>query len=360
MKEFIISGIQQMGVGVTDLQTAWNWYIENFGMDCPIFGEEAVANFMLPYTGGEPRSRHAVLAYNLQSGGGIEIWQYKSRTPQVIDWQPKAGSLGIFSCKLKVKDINRSYEFLKGRNVNLIGAPSADPAGAKTFFVKDPFGNIFQMVEGNDWFMNEGKHSGGVYGAVIGVSDIEKSRVVYSDILGYDQVVYDSTGVFADFAGLPGGTASLRRVLLRRSGKLEGPFSKLMGSSEIELISTGNPGEKKIFEGRFWGDPGFIHLCFDISGIDKLRDLCNEKGHPFTVDTKKQMEGASFDMGEAAGHFSYIEDGDGALIEFVETHKVPIMKKLGWYIDLRKRDYRKNLPSWMLRTLSFSKVKAKY
>jgi hypothetical protein len=62
-------------------------------------------------------------------------------------------------------------------------------------------------------------------------------------------------------------------------------------------------------------------------------------------------------MGEAAGHFSYIEDPDGTLIEFVETHKVAILKKLGWYLDLRKKDPGKALPGWMLRTLSFSRVK---
>ena len=60
---------------------------------------------------------------------------------------------------------------------------------------------------------------------------------------------------------------------------------------------------------------------------------------------------------EAAGHFAYIEDPDGALIEFVETHKVPILKKLGWYLDLRKRDPKKSLPDWILKTLRFSKVK---
>ena len=47
----------------------------------------------------------------------------------------------------------------------------------------------------------------------------------------------------------------------------------------------------------------------------------------------------SFDMGEAAGRFSYIEDPYGTLIEFVETHKVPIIKKIGWYINLKKRRY---------------------
>jgi hypothetical protein len=80
-------------------------------------------------------------------------------------------------------------------------------------------------------------------------------------------------------------------------------------------------------------------------------------GFPFTVDTKKSRDGNSFDMGEAAGHFSYIEDPDGTLIEFVETHKVAILKKLGLYLNLRKRDPHKALPKWMLRTLSFSRVK---
>ncbi len=44
------------------------------------------------------------------------------------------------------------------------------------------------MVEASDWFMNEKKKTGGCYGAMIGVSDIEKAKVVYSDILGYDEV----------------------------------------------------------------------------------------------------------------------------------------------------------------------------
>jgi hypothetical protein len=65
----------------------------------------------------------------------------------------------------------------------------------------------------------------------------------------------------------------------------------------------------------------------------------------------------SFDMGEAAGNFAYIEDPDGALIEFVETHKIPVVKKIGWYIDLRKRLPSKALPDWMLKLLSFNRVK---
>ena len=94
-----------MGVGVKNLHEAWEWYRRFFGMDVVIFEEEAEAKLMLPYTGGEPRSRHAVLALNLQSGGGFEIWQYKGREPKYPGTEILAGDLGIYACKMKVKKL---------------------------------------------------------------------------------------------------------------------------------------------------------------------------------------------------------------------------------------------------------------
>jgi catechol 2,3-dioxygenase-like lactoylglutathione lyase family enzyme len=357
MKEYLVCGIQQVGIGVLNLEEAWRWYIRQFGMDCRIFEDEAEARLMLPYTGGKPQSRHAVLALNLQSGGGFEIWQYKGRIPVTIKEQVKIGDLGIMGCKIKVKSIDESFRLFRKNNLDLKGEISTDPSGNKTAYLMDPYQNIFQMVESKKWFLNENKGTGGSYGAIIGVSDIEKSRSVYSDILGYDEVIYDVTGKFPDLANLPGGDKTCRRVLLGCSKPFTGPFSRLFGQSFIELISATDKTGKKIYENRFWGDPGFIHLCYDIRGIDALRKFCSEKGHPFTVDSQKSHEGGSFDMGEAAGHFSYIEDPDGTLIEFVETHKIPILKKIGWYLDLRKRNPHKPLPQWILKTLRFSRVK---
>ena len=114
------------------------------------------------------------------------------------------------------------------------------------------------------------------------------------------------------------------------------------------LLST----VRAIFENRFWGDWGFIHLCFDIQGMDQLQKECEAEGFPFTVDSA-----GTFDMGEAGGRFSYIEDPDGTWIEFVETHKVPVMKKWGWYINLKHRKPGKYLPNWMLRAMGMNKVR---
>jgi catechol 2,3-dioxygenase-like lactoylglutathione lyase family enzyme len=313
---------------------------------------------MLPYTGGKPQSRHAILALNLQGGGGFEVWQYSEREPQEIKEEIKIGDLGILICKMKVKNIDAAWSFFKKNNCNIYGDPLNDPSGKKTFFLKDPSGNLFQMVEGDNWFMDENKVCGGSYGAIIGVSDIERSKVIYSDILGYDEVIYDSTGYFPDLAVLPGGKNEFRRVLLKSSTPFSGYFSKIFGPSVIELIGAiGNPG-KKIYEGRYWGDPGFIHLCYDIFGMDELKKFCSRNGFPFVVDSKHSRQGDSFDMGEAAGYFAYLEDPDGILVEFVESHKMPVSKKLGWYIDLKKRNSYKPMPVWILKALKFNRVKS--
>jgi len=76
-----INGIQQLGVGVTDIREAFDWYRKNFGMDIKMFEEAAMAELMLPHTAGEPRSRHAILALNMQGGGGFEIWQHTGKEP---------------------------------------------------------------------------------------------------------------------------------------------------------------------------------------------------------------------------------------------------------------------------------------
>jgi catechol 2,3-dioxygenase-like lactoylglutathione lyase family enzyme len=315
---------------------------------------------MLPYTGGKPRMRHAALTLNLMGGGGFEIWQYTERTPQPPVFDVQIGDLGIYAAKIKSPDVKATYTYFQKKNLNVNGLVK-DPQGREHFFIQDPYGNFFQIVDNESWFrFDRRKFTGAAAGAVIGVSNIEKAIEVYSGILGYDKVVYDHTSPFEDLKQLPGGSETLRRVLLKHSHERLGSFSRLFGSSEIELVQVQSRSPEKIFKDRYWGDLGFIHLCYDITGMNALRNECREKGYPFTVDSDVHPEGDSFDMGDAAGHFAYIEDSDGTLIEFVETHRLPIIKKLGWYLNLRKRKPEKPLPNFILKALKYSKVKSKY
>ncbi len=358
-KKYYIAGIQQIGIGVENFAEAWKYYIDMFQMNIRILEDDTVAELMLPYTGGKPQKRHAAIAINMQGGGGFEIWQYSERKPQPVGFEIQTGDLGVFVAKIKSRDVAKAYDLFSGKpNVHLLGGLTDTIDGTKTFFIKDPFGNLFQVVQETSLFRDEKRLTGGIAGAMIGVTDIEKAMPVYRDILGYDTIVSDQTGTFDDLKALPAGEGRFRRRLLTHSSPRKGGFSELLGKSAIELVQPLERTPRKIYEGRYWGDPGFIQICFDIRNMDALRDKCTDMGFPFTVDTtQKYREGSSFGMGDAAGQFAYIEDPDGTLIEFVETHKIPVIKKLNLSLDLRKRDPEKPLPRWMLGMLRFMRVK---
>jgi len=348
MNNFSISSIQQIGVGTVDFRKSWDWYIEMFGFDIKILEDDTVAEKMLPYTGGKPQKRHACIAVNLQGGGGLEIWQYSERKPVPVPFRISVGDTGVFAAKIKCRDVRKFYEEISAK-WDKCSEVSRDFSGTFTFFVEDLFGNIFQIIERKDIFIEDHKLCGGIAGAMIGVSDMEKSLKFYQDILGYDTVVYDACGNFQDWSIMPGSNESYRRVLLKKSEVPSGAFSGLLGTHCIELVQALDRKPRKIYEGRFWGDPGYIQICYDVVGMKALGRFLDEKGHPFTVDSCPGNE--VFDMGEASGHFTYIEDPDGTLIELVETHKVPVVQKLNWYIDMKKRDRNKPLPKFLFKMM---------
>jgi catechol 2,3-dioxygenase-like lactoylglutathione lyase family enzyme len=346
----IITGIQQVGIGVTNANEAWKWYSKYFGTDVVIFNDAAPAPLMTRYTGGEVHNRYAVLAVNMQSGGGFEIWEYKSRKAQPPVFAVNLGDTGTQVVKIKCKNVQAAFDWYKKDGLKLLSDVHSDPAGRPTFYLEDPYGNKFQVVEDAYWFMNTGHLCGGIAGITIAVSSMQKAMNFYTGVLGIKDMVYDVQGQWPEWGGMVGGDKKFRRILLRQAPERKGAFSRLVGPCCIELIEAQDYTPHKVFENRLWGDQGYIHLCFDVVGMRLLRDDCQRMGYPFTVDSSN-----SFDMGDAAGHFAYNEDPDGTLIEYVEAHRVPILKKLGWYFNLKKRDATKPLPDWMVKALRFNR-----
>jgi catechol 2,3-dioxygenase-like lactoylglutathione lyase family enzyme len=346
-----INGIQQIGIGVKNVHQAWAWYRKAFSMDVPVFEDEATANLMTRYTDGKAESRHAVLAMNMQGGGGFEIWQFTSRTPAGTDFEILPGDLGIYAVKIRVRNLQKALDHLQETGAIILSSPTNNPKGSATFFIKDPFGNVFQIVEDSNWFSENSAPTGGVLGVVIGVSDLEKSIPLYRDILGFSNLIYHCTGLAED---LPGEKLVYKRALLSMPGPTNpGAFGALLCPAQIELVEVQGRQARAIFKDRLWGDLGFIHCCLDVNGMKSLKKTAGSEGFPFTVDSED-----SFDMGSASGHFGYLEDLDKTLIEFVETHRVPILQKWNLYLNLKKRDPKKNLPRILVKLLALNRVKA--
>ncbi len=344
-----ISGIQQVGIGCVNSPETFKWLRKAFGVNVQIFDDEAPAPLMTPYTGGEVHKRRAILAMNMNGGGGAEIWQFTSRTPSKGP-SIQIGDLGINAVKFKSTDPKLAIEDSKSKGIKVSNL-GVDPKGEANYLLSDLAGNLYQVVKDSSWFKSANFMQGGACGALIGVSNIDNSIAFYQNGLGINAIVYDVSGTFDDL-GEENKGKQFRRALLKFSNPFTAPFSKLLGDVQIELIQALDRIPTKTFENRFWGDLGFIHLCFDVPDLNRLKINLEKFKYKLTVDS-----GDTFDMGESGGRFAYVEDPDGTLIEMVETHKVPILKKLNWYLNLKKRGQHKPLPNWMVGLMGLNKVK---
>ena len=117
--EKIICGIQQMGIGVPNVKEIWAWYRTQFGMDIKIFEEAAEAPLMVKYTGDKVQSRTATLALSMDGGGGFEIWQYTSRATTKASFDIRMGDFGLFACKIKSRDVAKSFAYMTNNKVNI-------------------------------------------------------------------------------------------------------------------------------------------------------------------------------------------------------------------------------------------------
>ncbi len=341
-----ITGIQQCGIGVKDALEAAHYYKEIFGFTAVVFDDVAEAHLMTQYTGNKIYKRRAILTMNMQGGGGLEMWQFSDRKPSPALQRIKAGDPGINAIKIKTRDVQLALEFFKTRkDVTVLSVPILVPE-QKSFFVEDKYENVFQIVEKDNFFTTSTHVCAGVCGAIIGVTDIKKSTIFYNELFGFT-----STPVRQIMNSLIGDKQPLLQTSLFKPVSQVGAFAQLLGDTEIELWQTLNTVPPHIFKNRYWGDLGFIHICFDVLQMNALKSLSEKKNHRFTVDSE-----VFFEMEKAGGRFCYLEDPDGTLVELVQTFKVPILKKLGLYLNLQLRKKNTPLPKWMVKLLGVNKL----
>ena len=326
------------------------FYRKFFGMNIPFFDAVAEAPLMDIYTRNETITKRASMIVNLQGGAAMEVIRPTSFEPVKASFEIQPGDLGIFATQIGTADVEAMHTFCIKNDPPFTSELSTRPDGQKTFFIKDLDGNHFQYVYSDHQYVDHGYPSIGATSCSIGVKNIEKARELYSDVLGYDKVIYDSTDS-KDFASTWSDYGSVRRVLLTQTAPPGGGFGKMLGENFIELVEATDREPKTIFQDRIWADTGFVHLGFDAKGMKALGEDLKMKGFGFTCDSNDAL-----DMGTTKVHCTYIEDPDHTWLELIEVFKVPIIEKWGIFLNVEKRDPLKPLPDFMLKALRFSRI----
>jgi catechol 2,3-dioxygenase-like lactoylglutathione lyase family enzyme len=347
-----INSMQHIGVAVQDMDASLKYFRKIFGMNIPFFDSVQPAPLMDCYTHGKTITKRASMIMNLQGGCAMEVIRPTTFEPRKADFQIKVGDLHIFQVHMKTRDVKQMQEHCKKNGALGVSEIQLNPAQQNVFDLTDLDGNFFRVEPTKECYREMGHPSNGVAGCSIGVTNMEEALNLYSDLLGYDEVVFDRTGTFNDWRHLPGGTEQYRRVRLKQSAPTGGGFARVMGETFIELVQALDRVPARTFKGRIWGDSGFVHLGLDVKGMKKLGENLGAQGFGFRCDSNDALI-----MGQTRVHCTYIDDKDGTLIELIEVYKVPIVEKWGVFLNVEKRDPLKPLPNFMLNALRFSRIK---
>jgi catechol 2,3-dioxygenase-like lactoylglutathione lyase family enzyme len=321
----MINGIQHIGIGVTDRDKAFLFYNNALGFSVPISKHSGNCNGVIPLI-EKDEERKVVIALNSRGGGLVEIFQYTSKKPVPPAKEVDFSYSGFLFFGLKVKNVSKSLNIIERHGGKSVTEPSAftpmAEAGWRTAMFLDTEGIQAMLLEypgSGVGHGNGGSRIGGVEYVGIGVSDIEDSVEFYTRVLGYDEIVYRTEGTYPEWDRLFGKGRFMKRALLRRSRKPEGIFRHFLRGGMIELIQVeGNRG-KHNFDGRKWGDIGFMELAFDVTDIDETLEAVERKGVSLAAPPYVQ------DMGmNTHATFAYIRDPDGSLLEFANTSSLPV------------------------------------
>ena len=107
--DYIIQGIQHMGIAVSDMDASLKLYRKLFGLDIPFFDAVAAAPLMDSHCNGETIVKRASMVMNMQGGCAVEVVSPTSFEPRPCVFEPQVGDLGIGCTFIKARDVRAMH-----------------------------------------------------------------------------------------------------------------------------------------------------------------------------------------------------------------------------------------------------------
>ena len=150
----------------------------------------------------------------------------------------------------------------------------------------------------------------------IGVSDMDVSLKFYAE-LGFTDVAFDYTGELGGLSTVTGQQSTEARVVYVRSAN-----PTILGRSGIKLVHITNRQQPPLPDGFAYGEPGICEVCVHVKEYEEFHERLMDAGHKSLMEPNDQILEP---YGTHCG-LSYVEDPDGAKIEFIEWRSL----ESGW------------------------------
>lgn len=311
------AGVDHVGVGVSDVDAAIDFYGRSVGFDRILFDWTGELPGLEPFAGRVPRVRIAML----ENGGATPIGPGRVKLVQVLDGNgpppvPEGqawGEVGVCEICLHVRGV-------AGVHARLVAAGCAElmpPISAAVepndvaldiSYVADPWGTKLELIEWTGlWRSLPGPaRAEGVNHVAFGVTEMARTRAFY-ERLGFTELLFESVDFFDPMA--PWYEAPWYDPRNLPAQHMTMPMSAQ--GAAIEPVVLDPPGHDCRGE---WGHLGPMDFGIRVTNIDaaaaELRgDGIDVYGEPQTIDLGGGREWRTVAVAEPDGNYVSLVEG---------------------------------------------------
>ena len=133
-----------VGLTVRDFNTTVKFYWEVFG--CPLVGvSETPPDRIKSFFGVDAQAPTLKIGWIRVPGGGVlEIFEFQPQQPaEDVTWN----RVGLTHFSLDVRNLQKWYDYLVEKGVEVVTKPERSPRGHSFFFAKDCDGNLIELMD---------------------------------------------------------------------------------------------------------------------------------------------------------------------------------------------------------------------
>jgi catechol 2,3-dioxygenase-like lactoylglutathione lyase family enzyme len=141
-----VHSFSHVAITVADFNRTVRWYADVFGAPVVGVNVDHPAHRLQTFFGVDSDDPRLKIGWiRIPGGATIEVFEFTpGRQPPVsVEWSRP----GITHFSMNVRDTARWHDYLVSKGVEIVGPPERSPKGHTFFFVRDPDGNLIELID---------------------------------------------------------------------------------------------------------------------------------------------------------------------------------------------------------------------